>query len=343
MTQLLRVAVVGAGYFSQFQYEAWQRSPEAEVVGLADRDAERAAATAERFGVPLICASIEELLDKTEPGLVDIVTPPETHKAMVAAAAQRGVAMVCQKPLAPTLAESWEVVALAEAAGVPLIVHENFRFQPWYLHAKALLESGRLGTPHGIAFRLRPGDGQGPEAYLDRQPYFQKMPRFLIHETGIHFIDTFRFLLGEVVAVTARLRRLNPAIAGEDAGQVIFEFAGGPTGLFDGNRLNDHEAENCRLTMGEMQLEGSGGVLRLDGSGRLWLKPHGEAEREEAYDWENRGFAGDCVYRLTVHILDHLLRGRPLVNSGRDYLRNVEIEEAIYRSSESGRRIEVPA
>ncbi len=104
-------------------------------------------------------------------------------------------------------------------------MHENFRWQPWYREAKRLIDSGTLGTLHSIAFRLRPGDGQGLDAYLDRQPYFQRMPRFLVFETAIHWIDTFRFLLGEVEAVAARLRRINPAIDGEDAGYIIFEFA----------------------------------------------------------------------------------------------------------------------
>jgi predicted dehydrogenase len=249
--------------------------------------------------------------------------------------------VVCQKPLAPSLDEARDIVALAESAGIPLIVHENFRFQPWYRHAKALLDAGRLGQPHAIAFRLRPGDGQGAQAYLDRQPYFQKMPRFLIHETGIHFVDVFRFLLGEVAAVSARLRRLNPVLAGEDAGYVVFEFESGAGGLFDGNRLNDHAAENCRLTMGEMWLEGSEGVLRLDGGGRLWLKPHGGAEREELYPWQDRGFAGDSVYNLIRHVVDHLIRGTPVENAARDYLRNIEIEDAIYRAHETGQRVEL--
>jgi len=56
----------------------------------------------------------------------------------------------------------------------------------------------------------------------------------LVHETAIHFIDTFRFLLGEVSGVTARLRRMNPHIVGEDAGIIMFEFAAGQTGLFGG-------------------------------------------------------------------------------------------------------------
>ena len=80
----------------------------------------------------------------------------------------------------------------------------------------------------------------------------------------------------------ARLRRLNPAIAGEDAGLVLFDFNCGAAGLFDGNRLVDFPAANPRLTMGEMTLEGSAARLRLDGFGRLWLRPHHGEEREHA-------------------------------------------------------------
>ena len=283
------------------------------------------------------------MLTRTEPDLLDIVTPPQTHLALVREAAARGIDVICQKPLAPTLAEAEELVGIAEQAGIRLTVHENFRFQPWFRHARTMIDAGRLGQLHGIAFRLRPGDGQGPRAYLDRQPYFRTMEHFLIHETGVHFVDTFRYLMGEVVAVTARLRHLNPAIAGEDAGMVIFEFENGAMGLLDGNRLNDHVAENCRLTMGELHLEGAAGVLRLDGSAGLWWKPHGELEAEEPYSWDSRGFAGDCVHALQHHVVTHLRRGTLPVNSGREYLANLRIEEAIYESSRSGRRIELSA
>ncbi len=339
MSDILRVAVVGSGYFSQFHYEAWSRIGDARMVALASHDPESAAARAAAFDIAGVYDDVGRMLDRERPDLLDIVTPPETHLDLVRAAAERGIAAVCQKPLAPDLAEAEQLVDLAESAGIMLVVHENFRFMPWFRHAKGLIDAGRLGEAHGVQFRLRPGDGQGPEAYLDRQPYFQKMARFLIHETGIHFIDVFRFLLGEVVAVTARLRRINPVIAGEDAGHVIFEFASGATGLFDASRLNDHVAEDCRLTMGEMHLEGSAGVLRLDGLGRLWWKPHGGAEIEEPYDWQARGFAGDCVYALQQHVVDHLLQGGPLANDGRAYLINIRIEEAIYESHKTGRRI----
>ena len=73
---------------------------------------------------------------------------------------------------------------------------------------------------------MRPGDGQGnPPAYVRRQPYFAAMERFVIHETGIHFVDVFRSLLGEMGSVYAELQRLNPSIAGEDSGTVVFGFS----------------------------------------------------------------------------------------------------------------------
>jgi predicted dehydrogenase len=233
------------------------------------------------------------------------------------------------------------MVRLASDAGITFGVHENFRFMPWYREARRLLEAGALGLPHNVGFRLRPGDGQGATAYLDRQPYFQAMPRFLIHETAIHLIDVFRYLLGEVGGVFARLRRLNPHIQGEDAGYIVFDFESGAAGLFDGNRLVDFPADNPRLTMGEMLLEGSDATLRLDGFGRLWLKPHKGEECQHAYEWRNEGFGGDCVHALQRHVVAHLLQGAPLENPGEAYLRNLEIEEAIYRSAQSGRWVKL--
>jgi predicted dehydrogenase len=336
----LRVAVIGAGYFAQFHHAAWTRLQGAELVAIADLDAERAGEAAARHGLPAF-TDYSAMLDAVGPDLVDIATPPASHLELVTAVSARGLPAICQKPLAPGYDEAVAVVEAAERAGSLLVVHENFRFQPWYREMHRLITTRQLGALHGVAFRLRPGDGQGAGAYLDRQPYFQQMERFLVHETAIHFIDTFRYLLGEVSGVTARLRRLNPHIAGEDAGLIVFEFTAGQTGLFDGNRLNDHVAENTRLTMGEMWLEGSAGILRLDGMGRLWWKPHGGLEAIHDYAWSDDGFAGDSVYALQGHVLAYLRGEGPVENTARDYLRNLEIEEAVYRSAIESRFVPV--
>jgi predicted dehydrogenase len=84
------------------------------------------------------------------------------------------------------------------AAGVRFMVHENFRWQPWYRKIKEVQKSQTIGDFTHIHLLTRFGDGWGENAYLDRQPFFRDYPQLLIYETGIHFIDTFRFLLGEV-------------------------------------------------------------------------------------------------------------------------------------------------
>lgn len=340
MTEALRVGVIGAGYFSGFHCEAWSRLPGAQLVAVGDRHAPAAQAMAARFPGVAAYDGARAMLDAQELDLLDIATPPATHAPLCRLAIARGLDLICQKPFGGSLEVARELAAEAAAAGVRLIVHENIRFQPWYRHARAILDQGGLGQVHNISFRLRPGDGQGPEAYLARQPYFQQMGRFLIDETAVHWIDTFRFLMGEVRAVYARTRRLNPVIAGEDAALVVFEFDAGADGLFDGNRLVDHGSDNPRRTMGEMYIEGSSAVLRLDGAGRLWLRAHGErCEQEIDYHWNDRGFGGDCVHALQRHVLAHLRDGAPLENPAQAYLRNLEIEAAIYRSHEQGARI----
>ena len=164
-----------------------------------------------------------------------------------------------------------------------MVVHENFRFQPWYLQIKKILENNSLGEIYQVYFRMRPGDGQGKDAYLNRQPYFQKMERFLIHETAIHFIDLYRFLFGKIDSVFANLTKLNTNIKGEDAAYVLFNFENGMRGIFDGNRLSDHIAIDRRLTIGEMLIEGSNGTLRLNGNGELFKRKFGSNKEVKIY------------------------------------------------------------
>ena len=185
--------------------------------------------------------------------------------------------IICQKPFCGALDPARRMAGLAAEAGVDLIVHDNFRFQPWYRQLKTIIDEGSLGRIHQISFALRPGDGRGPAAYLDRQPYFQTMERFLVHETAVHFLDVFAFLLGLPDHVYADLRRLNPHIAGEDAGIIILGYDDGRRAIFDGNRLIDHAADNRRLTMGEALVEAEAASVRLDGYGRLHRRETGAA------------------------------------------------------------------
>jgi predicted dehydrogenase len=213
---------------------------------------------------------------------------------------------------------------------------------PWYREMTRLMAQGMLGRLHNISFRLRTGDGQGADAYLARQPYFQTMPRLLVAETAVHFIDTFRYLCGEVKSVFAQLRRLNSSILGEDAGHIVFEFSNGTAGCFDGSRLNDHTAENPRRTFGEMWLEGEKGVLRLDGNAKLYFKPHQAPEQLLIFDaGSDSQFGGGACQALQQHVVDCLGAGIKPENTARDYLRNLLIQEAVYASHIEKRCIDI--
>ncbi len=336
-----RVAVVGAGYFGTFHYDAWSRIPESQLVAVCDHDLERAMPLAQKYGAPdaplATFSDVQQMLATVQPDLVDITTPSGTHRALIEVVAPHVKHIICQKPFCGDTSNAEAAVALCAREDTRLAVHENIRFQPWYREIAKIIDSGILGELYQVSFRLRPGDGQGANAYLERQPYFQTMPRFLVHETAIHWIDTFRYLLGEVTGVSARLKRRNSKIAGEDGSLLVFEFENGTTGLFDGNRLSDHAADNCRLTLGEMWLEGAAGTLRLNGYGEIWLRKFGSTcETQHEFTWNDHLFGGDCVFACNKSIVEAWRDGRDAETEAHAYLTNQHIEDAVYRSAETG-------
>ena len=336
--QTFRVACLGAGYFAQFHLDAWKRAEQAELVAVADKDLKKA----QQAGVAAF-DSLNEMLTTTKPDILDIILPPDQQADAIKAAIEQNIrTVICQKPFCRSLAEARAITTAAADAGLQLIIHENFRFQPWYQLMKVQLQSGSIGTAYQFHFSLRPNDGRGKDAYLSRQPYFQTMPRFLVHETAIHFLDVFTFLFGRPDTVYADLQKRNPAIAGEDAGHILLGYEDGRRAIFDGNRLADHKADNHRLTMGEAVLEGSAASLSLNGFGEVRRRQNGATDSQiilSRQDWP--GFGGDCVYSLTQHVLSQLAAGKPPTNTAQDYIRLLALEDLVYQSAATGQRLRV--
>lgn len=327
----MKVAVVGLGFFGQFHLDAW-RASSAQLLAVADRDPTLGA------GLEVPCYDNMAALLAHDPDIADLVVPPHAQAGLIRQVMAPGRVIICQKPFCTSVTEAQQIVTLAETAGATLVIHENFRFQPWYRAIKGFLATGRMGQIYQARFTLRPGDGRGPDAYLARQPSFQDMPRFLIQETAVHLIDVFRYLFGDIDSVYADLRQLNPVIAGEDAGLLILSHGTIRT-VFDGNRLSDQVAQDPRRTMGDMVIEGAGGTLRLDGDGAVWFRAFG------AMGWEAvptgpvdlYSFGGGCVHAL----IDHVIHGPPYENTGRDYLHILDVVEAAYLSHKTGQKCAV--
>jgi predicted dehydrogenase len=332
---MLKGVCVGAGYFSRFQYEAWNRIPRVKITALCNRDIEKGNLIANEFNISNVYSSFEKMLDAERPDFVDIITPPHTHYEFCSLAIERNIPIICQKPLSPTIQDSIAIVAMAEHKKTPFMVHENFRFQPWYREIKKILVQKLIGDNIFSAyFRMRTGDGWGKDAYLDRQPYFRNMSRLLVYETGIHFIDTFRYLFGEINSVYARLRKLNPIINGEDCGIIHFYFENGTQGLWDANRFNETNNDNPRYTFGEMLIEGDAGSIRLYQDGTITIQQLGCKETLHSYHHTESNFAGDCVFNTQQSFILSLTNQQPFETSGLDYLRNIAVQEAAYQSND---------
>lgn len=339
----LKGICVGAGYFSRFQYEAWQRIPQVQIAAICNRSIEPARAIASEFNIPVVSSidDFEKLLDTEQPDFVDIITPPETHLELCALAATRGIAIICQKPLAPDWQQTLALADIIRKSSSRFMVHENWRWQPWYQEIKKFMQTDSLGTFFHCSVQSRLGDGWGDDAYLRRQPFFRNYPRLLIFENGVHFLDTFRFLFGEVKSVYTQIARRNPVICGEDSALIVCEFENGGTAVLDASRYNEADTEDPRFTFGSARIDGSKGHIELDTEGCLRFKPLGMPYQKFDFHPPRRGFCGDCVHAIQEHFVDCMLNNKPFSSTIDDYLRSVILVEAAYASAKAGQVIPI--
>jgi predicted dehydrogenase len=332
----LKGAMIGAGYYAGFHAEGWARVEGARIAAVADPAPGRAAEFAARWAIPRAYASAEEMLERERPDFVDIPTRPETHVALTALAASRGSHVICQKPMAPAWEDCLAMVETCRGSRVRLLIHENWRWQPWYREAKRLLDAGALGRPSAAGFRVRASDGLGCVPY-PKQPYFREMPLLLVYETLVHHLDTSRFLLGEIEHLFCQIDRVNPVIRGEDAALIQLRFRGGARGLIDGSRTSGPNPPT--VTLGEFRLEGDRAALRLTDDGRLFLAEHGRDEALLEFPTSTAGYKGDSVRATQQHLVSCLRSGAPAESEGAEYLKTVAAVFACYRSAETGLRV----
>ncbi len=325
----MKGVLIGAGYFAQFQAEAWQRIAGVELVAVADSLPGRAREFAALHGLARSYESVTAMLDAERPDFVDIATRPDTHLALTRLAAARGLHVICQKPMAPTHPEAIAMCETCEASNVRLLIHENWRWQPWYREAKRLIVAGKLGRMRTLSFDWRTGDGNGPEPFL-AQTYFREMPRLIIHESLVHILDTFRFLAGELRVTACETRRVNPVIIGDDWAEIRVAFADGATGFIHGDRQTG--SVPAPVAMGEMLVTGDAATLRIAGDGRMFLRKH-SSSKEIALPFTptTRGYKGDSVVATQQHLIEALRFGTASESDGREYLKTAALVEACYR------------
>jgi D-apiose dehydrogenase len=326
--KVLRGGLIGCGFFSQHHQEAWRRMPDVQIVAACDPLLERAQAAA-----PRAYLSAEEMLNAEDLDFVDIVTRSSQHLELVSLAARNGVAMVCQKPLAPDWESACRIVEIAEANHVRLMIHDNWRWQPWYRAAGRIIARGDIGTPLGYGFRCRWKDGGGDEPY-PKQAYFRDLRRFIIDETLVHHIDTARFLFGDIASVYAEARRINQGIRGEDHAILALMHFNEVLGWIDGHSFLNHDDSGPSLD--EATFDGESGSIRVTSRGEIWF-----GSRKIWTDDFSMGYRGDSVHAVLAHFIHCLATGDRFETDAREYLeKTFAVVEAAYTSIASNRRVE---
>jgi D-apiose dehydrogenase len=335
---MLRGAVIGCGFFAVNHLHGWRDAKGAEIVAICDTSPERLRIVGEQFGIAVRYTDAREMLAKEKPDFVDIATTAPSHRPLAELAAAHKVAVICQKPFAPSLEDAKAIVAACAAARVPLMVHENFRWQSPIQKVKAVLDAGEIGEVFWgrVSFR---------SAYdvFSGQPYLAKGKRFIVEDLGIHALDVARFLLGDVLNVSARIKRVNADIQGEDVATMLLDHGNGVASVVDCSYATQLEKELFPQTL--LEIDGTGGTLRLCANYQLTVTAKGKTTTKDisppVLPWASRPWHNiqESVALIEQHWVVCLSQGKEPQTSGTDNLKTFALVEAVYRSAESGRTI----
>lgn len=330
--------LIGCGFFAQNPLHAWADVAGARLVAVCDRDRAKAEAAARKFGIPAVYDDAERMFATERLDFVDVVTTMPTHRPLVELAARHGVPVICQKPFAPTLADCVAMVEACSAAGVPLMVHENFRFQTPLMAVEEVVASGRLGRLHfgRVSFRT------GYDIYAG-QPYLAEEERFIILDLGVHVLDVARVLMGPIDRLACVTASVRPGLRGEDSCSILTRHEGGAACFVDASYASRLDPDPFPETL--IELDGSAGTLRLGPGYQLTVVDAGGTQRRDVsprlLPWAQKPWHGaqESVLTTQQHFIDCLRSGRPFATSGADNLKTFAACEAAYRSAATGETV----
>ncbi|MDX1963237.1 MAG: Gfo/Idh/MocA family oxidoreductase [Pirellulales bacterium] len=335
----LRFALFGTGFWARYQLAAWRELPQAKCVALYNRTRAKAERLADEFGISAVYDQPEELLRREELDFVDIVTDVGTHVQFTQMALSRGLPVICQKPLAPLLREARALTEQAGAAGLPLLVHENWRWQRPIRRLKEILTSGVCGEL--VRARI---DYAHSFPVFDNQPFLKDLRRFILTDIGTHILDVARFLFGEPATVFCHMRRIRPDIAGEDLATVVLmqdneEAAGGLGVTCNLSYASRWELDRFPQTL--IAVEGTAGGVSLGLDYELRIFGPDGVQRELApppdYPWADPQYAlvQSSIVDCQRNLLGALLGEGPAETTAEDNLRTLTLVDAAYASAEN--------
>lgn len=340
MTARLQVAVLGCGWAGICHTHAWQYHG-AQVRWAVDTQPERAAAlTAKR-----VATDYHRALQDPEVAVVDICLPRNLHASVAVAAARAGKHILCEKPLAATLAQADQMIAAAQQAGVLLMVAENVRFEPLYQQIRALLDADVIGRPALIQMTR---ECDLTRSFLQDRRWFldaEAAAGGIMMSGGIHDVETMRLLMGEITSVSAlRARQRFVEMEGDDTCIALLRFADGTIGTLVESFVMKSLATASGAEVHTLRIDGDAGSMTVrDGhtihlfSERPEVQLDGVVTQHDLYVPPADAFALEIA-----HFLSCLHTGQEPITSGRRQRRALEVVLAAYAAMASGAPVTLP-
>jgi predicted dehydrogenase len=331
---MLRGAVIGAGFWSNYQIAAWKEISEVELVAIYNRTIKKAEVVAQKFDIPKVYNSIEELIGKEELDFVDIITDVNTHSLFTRKAAEKGISVICQKPMASSRKEARAMISICEDNHVNLFIHENFRWQAPIRALKKALQSEVTGKP----FKARVSFCSAFPVYSN-QPFLKEQEHFIISDVGSHVLDICRFLFGEVKSLYCLTQQIKPDICGEDVANMLLEMKSGVQCFVEISYASILEKESFPQTLALIECEKGTIHLSTDFELKIITKEEIKSEviKPELYDWVDPAYSvvHSSIVDCNRNILNGL-KGSGCETSGYDNYKTVQLVAAAYESALTG-------
>ncbi len=336
----LRFAVLGTGFWARYQLAAWRELRGPHCVALYNRTAAKAEKLAREFAVPAVYSDADELIEKERPDFVDIITDVATHPKFVELAARHKVPVICQKPLAPTLADAEEMLDACGTAGVPLLVHENWRWQTPIRELKRILNSGVIGK----IFRARVTYSNSFPVF-ENQPFLKELDQFILTDIGTHILDTVRMLFGEAHTLYCRTTRIHGDIRGEDVATVMMGMESGTTVTCEMSYASRIEHDRFPETF--VFVEGERGSAELAPDFWIRVTTHAGTQARRCpppfYAWADPRYAlvQGAGVACNANLLSALKNEAPAETTGEDNLKTLQLVFGAYESARTGQALQL--
>jgi D-apiose dehydrogenase len=329
----MKLGIIGCGFWANYQVAAW-RELDVDIVAVCDPDHQKAQTMAERFGIPAIYTDAHEMLDRESLDLVDIITSPETHRDLVLLAAEKGVPVICQKPMATTWSDAVEMVETCRAKGVPFWVHENFRWQSPMLRVKELLNTGAIGRP----FKARVYFNSSFPV-LKFQPTLALMPEMIVADLGVHLFDLVRFFFGEARLLFCRTQKIGEGFVGENVANTFIETESGVHCYVELSWASTVEYESFPQTL--LYIEGTESSINLYKDYQLSIVRSEGIQTETvpipSYPWLHPDYQASQAALVACN-RDLLEAAEGRRKSGNTAEQNLETLRLVYAAYESARK-----